>query len=284
MNTIYHQYLQDASAWLHERAQSEVRHPLLIVSEAYGGHAIMARALTERLAGGIDGGAISTHPDVISIGDTPEYRVRIDVDTIRDILQRSVLSTVHGSRRVVCILNAERLTISATNALLKAVEEHSGGVAWIFSTSAVDTIPDTLRSRCEEYTAPAWKPTEELWSNIPYLELWGATQESTEMHDVVQAMHAWWTRWYTGTADRKTLKIVLEDLEGASESMVPWNIHIDWGIAYGKHLLLHDGSQQQVRAAQLDFLQNIRHTMRHTVNTTLIFELLICNMHIQQKD
>lgn len=66
-------------------------------------------------------------------------------DTIHRRLQ---LRSVVGPRQVVIIEDADRLNDAAASALLKTLEEPRGDTILILTTSALDAVPRTVRSRC----------------------------------------------------------------------------------------------------------------------------------------
>ena len=81
----------------------------------------------------------------------------IKIDDVRELVQRASWSPSVANYRVVILESAERLTDSAANALLKAIEEPGLRTVWILcAPSDVDVIP-TIRSRVRtlSFVAPA---------------------------------------------------------------------------------------------------------------------------------
>lgn len=71
----------------------------------------------------------------------------IKIDEVRKLITRASWSPSVGSYRVVVIEDADRLTESAANALLKAIEEPGLRTVWLLcAPSATDVLP-TIRSR-----------------------------------------------------------------------------------------------------------------------------------------
>ena len=71
----------------------------------------------------------------------------IKIDEVRELITRASWSPSVGSYRVVVIEDADRLTESAANALLKAIEEPGLRTVWLLcAPSASDVLP-TIRSR-----------------------------------------------------------------------------------------------------------------------------------------
>ena len=85
-----------------------------------------------------------THADIELI-ETEGLSIKID--EIRELITRASRSPSVGGYRVVVIEDADRLTESAANALLKAIEEPGLRTVWLLcAPSATDVLP-TIRSR-----------------------------------------------------------------------------------------------------------------------------------------
>ena len=71
----------------------------------------------------------------------------IKIDEIRELITRAAWSPSVGDYRIVVIEDADRLTESAANALLKAIEEPGAHTVWLLcAPTATDVLP-TIRSR-----------------------------------------------------------------------------------------------------------------------------------------
>ena len=85
-----------------------------------------------------------THGDVELIATEG---LSIKIDEIRDLITRAAWAPSTGDYRVVVIEDADRLTESAANALLKAIEEPGAHTVWLLcAPTATDVLP-TIRSR-----------------------------------------------------------------------------------------------------------------------------------------
>ena len=85
-----------------------------------------------------------THADVELV---KTEGLSIKIDEVRDLITRASWSPAVGNYRVVVIEDADRLTESAANALLKAIEEPGLRTVWLLcAPSASDVLP-TIRSR-----------------------------------------------------------------------------------------------------------------------------------------
>lgn len=86
-------------------------------------------------------------PDVLEI-DAASNRGVDDARALREKLQMSPMA---GRRHVFIIDEAHMLTREAQNALLKSLEEPPSLVHFVFATTAVDKLLDTIRSRCHRF-------------------------------------------------------------------------------------------------------------------------------------
>ena len=71
----------------------------------------------------------------------------IKIDEVRDLITRASWSPAVGNYRVVVIEDADRLTESAANALLKAIEEPGLRTVWLLCAPSSTDVQPTIRSR-----------------------------------------------------------------------------------------------------------------------------------------
>ena len=86
------------------------------------------------------------HPDVKWV--RPEKK-SIGVDEIRDLIDALALRPSEGEKHIAMIEQADRLTASAQNALLKTLESPPGEVMFFLITDAPGALLDTIVSRCQ---------------------------------------------------------------------------------------------------------------------------------------
>lgn len=95
-----------------------------------------------------------THPDLVHL--KPET-LSIGVDTVRELNRQANMAPSHGKWRCIIMEDADRLTESAANALLKTVEEPPASTVILMCAPSTDPqdFSVTLRSRCRHVYVPA---------------------------------------------------------------------------------------------------------------------------------
>ena len=89
------------------------------------------------------------HPDVQWLGGEEKVR-SIKIESVREILGWASLKPYEGRWKVFIILNADKLTLDAANALLKVLEEPPPQTIFVLSVESRVYLPDTILSRCFE--------------------------------------------------------------------------------------------------------------------------------------
>lgn len=87
-----------------------------------------------------------SHPDVHVL--RPEKK-SIGVDEVRDLIDALALRPYEGGRHVVLIEQADRMTPSAQNALLKTLESPAGDAMFFLISDAPSGLLSTIVSRCQ---------------------------------------------------------------------------------------------------------------------------------------
>lgn len=85
------------------------------------------------------------HPDVEIIRTEG---LSIKVEEVRELLTRVAWAPSMGGWRVVVMEDTDRLTESAANALLKAIEEPGTRTVWLLCAPTLHDVLPTIRSRC----------------------------------------------------------------------------------------------------------------------------------------
>lgn len=100
----------------------------------------------------------SEQPDFMEI-NAAETR---GIDTVRELINGAQLPPMHSKARVFLLDEAHQLTKQAQNALLKDTEESLATTYWIFCTTEIDGIIETLRNRCTVLSTNYLRPNEIL--------------------------------------------------------------------------------------------------------------------------
>jgi DNA polymerase-3 subunit gamma/tau len=88
--------------------------------------------------------AVGNDMDVIEI----DAASNTGVDNIRELRERVNLAPFSARHKVYIIDEVHMLSTGAFNALLKTLEEPPPGVVFVFATTELEKVPETIRSRC----------------------------------------------------------------------------------------------------------------------------------------
>lgn len=86
------------------------------------------------------------HPDFFMV--TSEFGEKIKIEEIRNIIDRVKIRPFLGEIKVFVIKNIENISLEGSNALLKTLEEPANHNVIILTTSVVEKVLPTIRSRC----------------------------------------------------------------------------------------------------------------------------------------
>ncbi len=95
------------------------------------------------------------HPSFLTVGlDRKESSVKIE--DIRGIVEKLSRYSIESGKRVVLLLDADRMTVQAQNALLKSLEEPDMQTHFILTSSSRQNLLPTVLSRCLQISMPLW--------------------------------------------------------------------------------------------------------------------------------
>ena len=102
-----------------------------------------------------------THIDVERFNPTG---LSIKAEEVRELIARSAWSPSVGPWRIVIIEDADRLTETAANALLKTIEETETHTLWFLCAPTLSDVSITIRSRCRhlQLRTPSTDSVEEF--------------------------------------------------------------------------------------------------------------------------
>lgn len=133
---------------------SEMTHAWLVTGPPGSGRSVIARSFAAALVCPQAGcgecqeclaALAGRHPDIEMV--IPEG-VNYKTADARELVTKAAIAPLRARWHVLVIEDADRLTETANNVLLKAIEEPSAAVVWVLCTPSVEDVLPTVRSRC----------------------------------------------------------------------------------------------------------------------------------------
>jgi len=133
--------------------------------------------------------AAATHPDLHYLRPTAKENSKskkpalsIRIEDIRALCEKLNQTSQYGGYRIAILDQADQLTLSAANSLLKTLEEPGNNVLIILISARAQRLPVTIRSRCQtlRFTVPEENQSL-LWlkQNIPAQEQQAGSQRTS---------------------------------------------------------------------------------------------------------
>ena len=153
-------------SWRSAMAGARMHHAWLLAGKKGLGKATFAQAAARELLGAAGEGE---HPDILTLtygpknkdeakkrddGKLYELARGIKVDQVREIQRRLNTRPTMGDKRVVIIDPADDMEVSASNALLKSLEEPPQGTYFLLVAHSPARLLPTIRSRCRTVRFP----------------------------------------------------------------------------------------------------------------------------------
>lgn len=107
------------------------------------------------------------HPDFLDL--VPE-KGSLKIEAVREVFRKISFKPFESAYRVVRIQEADQLTDSAANALLKTLEEPPPSVVILIVTTIPERLPATVRSRC--HRLPFFSRQEGTTAPEDFLSYW----------------------------------------------------------------------------------------------------------------
>jgi len=166
---------------------SSVSHGYVFGGVSGIGKAVVARKMISRLLG-VSEHMLESHPDYVFIGleensKTHKMKEKIGIEQIRDARDRLTRSSMAGGWRCLLIEDADRMSVGASNALLKTLEEPSKDVCIVLIASSIDKLLPTIKSRVQILK---FNPVPVL-DVAEALVLGGASERDAELFSVCSA-------------------------------------------------------------------------------------------------
>ncbi len=92
--------------------------------------------------------ANGVHPDFKWVEPAKES-TGVKIEQIRKVIRDTAVASYAGGWRIIVVDNADRMTESASNAILKILEEPPDRLVFILIASSVDGVLPTVLSRCQ---------------------------------------------------------------------------------------------------------------------------------------
>ena len=89
----------------------------------------------------------------------------IKIEAIRDLIQKVSFRPLEANRMVIIVDESDKMTLGAANALLKVLEEPPSYVLFILLSATPDSLPATIRSRCQKILFRPSAPAEPIESS-----------------------------------------------------------------------------------------------------------------------
>lgn len=155
-------------AWHRALSGTRMHHAWLLAGKKGLGKASFAKVAARELLGAET--YIGDHPDILTLtygpknkdeakkredGKAFELARGIKVDQVREAQRRLTTRPTLGSKRAVIIDPADDMEISASNALLKSLEEPPQGTYFLLVAHSPARLLPTIRSRCRTLRFPA---------------------------------------------------------------------------------------------------------------------------------
>lgn len=120
-------------------------HAHLIVGEDGIGKSVIAKLFALKMLNK------TKDKDYIDIIKYKPKKASFGVDDVRELIEEVNKKPYESDKKVIIIYEGNKLTIQAQNALLKTIEEPPAGVYIILLCETIETILETIKSRCQIY-------------------------------------------------------------------------------------------------------------------------------------
>ncbi|WP_300346568.1 DNA polymerase III subunit delta' [Clostridium sp.] len=144
-------------------SKNALSHAHLIIGEDGIGKSLLADEFAYKIL------EIPSQKEHVDVVHYKSEKASFGVDLVRSIISEANKKPYECDRKVIIIHNGEKLTIAAQNALLKTIEEPPTGIFIIILSKDIDSILETIRSRCQIHRlAPLNRQEINLYINEKY--------------------------------------------------------------------------------------------------------------------
>jgi DNA polymerase III, gamma/tau subunits len=122
-------------------------HALIITGENGIGKSLIAKEISIRLLGK---DKEKQYVDIVEFKMSKDKK-SIGIDEIKNIIQETTKKPYEGDKKVIILYKADGMTEAAQNAFLKTIEEPPKGIFIILLCEKLESILETIKSRCQIY-------------------------------------------------------------------------------------------------------------------------------------
>lgn len=133
--------------------KNKAKTSLLIHTNSLQNQIEIAKTISKQLLTKFQVTDIQNNPDCYGIWPDIDYNKSIGIKEAHDFKNKSQLKPFYEDVKVGVIISSEKLTIEAQNSLLKTIEEPPSNTILLLTTSDLDKLIGTIRSRCRIYNA-----------------------------------------------------------------------------------------------------------------------------------
>ena len=158
----------------------------------------------------------ATHPDLrlLNLANQPGKRRRLGIEAIRNLRKGMAERPFRGQRKVYLIEDAETMTVEASNALLKMLEEPPSFVVLMLVAISDHLLLETIVSRCQVLSL---RPLGRDEVQQALVERWGAEEDRAELLAALSLGRLGWA--VQALQDSALLKQRDEDLTALTQLM-----------------------------------------------------------------
>ncbi len=127
--------------------QGRFSHAHIIVGEDGIGKSHIAKEIGVKILGKLEN---KQYADIIEF-KLIKGKKSIGIDEIKNIIEETSKKPYEGDKKVIIVYNADKMTEAGQNAFLKTIEEPPKGVFIILLCEKLESILDTIKSRCQIY-------------------------------------------------------------------------------------------------------------------------------------
>lgn len=226
MEIVANQQVVDRLLKLH--GTGRLAHGYLFSGAKYVGKSETALALAKELSDPID-----THILECAFGET------IKIQEVREILSMMGLRPFSAQKKVIIIKNVELLTTESANVLLKTLEEPTASSLMILTTSVIERVLPTIRSRCHriQFATPSKEVLAEQLRSLYHEETSSAhflstlaegslgTAQNYRKRGLFERKNHWISHFVFGPLDPDFAKNELKDKETTKEFL---DVMLSW--------------------------------------------------------